>query len=230
MKIFILENSIVMAKKTLILSQKQLDEIVGGNSNYLDNVGEDFAENANNEVFTGDKLDGKDAEPYTTDQHAHERSLDYGPWIPGGRGGTKSAMVYTNGLIACSKEEIGKENLDEDNKNLVNNTYGDDKNRVSNTNASTLKWRYGAAKKKAQSTDPTIRQQGISTMKTMEKNNPNLAQIQSQYNAAMNSDASLKQAAKNRGEQNVFQKQGGTRNNGGTAHTKKDNVTITYDN
>ena len=68
-----------MAKKTLIISQKQLDEIVGGNSSYLDNEGEDFAENGNNEVFTGDKLDGKDAEPYTTDQHAQERSLDYGP-------------------------------------------------------------------------------------------------------------------------------------------------------
>lgn len=78
-----------MAKKTLIISQKQLDEIVGGNTSYLDNEGEDFAENGNNEVFTGDKLDGKDAEPYTTDQHAQERSLDYGPWIPGGRGGTK---------------------------------------------------------------------------------------------------------------------------------------------
>ena len=41
-----------MAKKTLIISQKQLDEIVGGNASYLDNVGEDFAENGNNEVFT----------------------------------------------------------------------------------------------------------------------------------------------------------------------------------
>lgn len=219
-----------MAKKTLIISQKQLDEIVGGNSSYLDNEGEDFAENGNNEVFTGDKLDGKDAEPYTTDQHAQERSLDYGPWIPGGRGGTKSAMVYTNGLIACSKKEWEKKNLNEENESLKNNTYGDNENRVSNTNASTLKWRYGAAKKKAQSTDPTIRQQGISTMKTMEKNNPNLAQIETQYNAAMKGNQILKQAAKNRGEANVFQKPGGTKNNGGTAHTKKNNVTITYDN
>ena len=219
-----------MAKKTLIISQKQLDEIVGGNSSYLDNEGEDFAENGNNEVFTGDKLDGKDAEPYTTDQHAQERSLDYGPWIPGGRGGTKSAMVYTNGLIACSKKEWEKKNLNEENESLKNNTYGDNENRVSNTNASTLKWRYGAAKKKAQSTDPTIRQQGISTMKTMEKNNPNLAQIETQYNAAMKGNEILKQAAKNRGEANVFQKPGGTKNHGGTAHTKKNNVTITYDN
>ena len=219
-----------MAKKTLIISQKQLDEIVGGNTSYLDNEGEDFAENGNNEVFTGDKLDGKDAEPYTTDQHAQERSLDYGPWIPGGRGGTKSAMVYTNGLIACSKKEWEKKNLNEENESLKNNTYGDNENRVSNTNASTLKWRYGAAKKKAQSTDPTIRQQGISTMKTMEKNNPNLAQIETQYNAAMKGNQILKQAAKNRGEANVFQKPGGTKNHSGTAHTKKNNVTITYDN
>ena len=219
-----------MAKKTLILSQKQLDEIVGGNSAYLDNLGNDFAENANNEIYSGDKLDGKDAEPYTTDQHAHERSLDYGPWIPGGRGGTKSAMVYTNGMIACSKKDFERSVINETNSSLINNTYGDDKNRVTNTNASTLKWRYGADKKKAQSSDPTIRQQGISTMKTMEKNNPNLAQIESQYNAAMNNDANLKQSAKNRGQQNVFQKPGGTRNNGGTAHSQKNNITITYNN
>ena len=219
-----------MAKKTLILSQKQLDEIVGGDTSYLDNEGEDFAENGNNEVFTGDKLDGRDAEPYTTDQHAQERSLDYGPWIPGGRGGTKSAMVYTNGLIACSKKDWIKKNLNEENQNLANNTYGDNKNRVRNGNAATLKCRYGAAKAKAQSSDPTIRQQGISTMKTMEKNNPNLSQIESQYNAAMNNDANLKQAAKNRGEQNVYQKPGGTKNHGETAHTKKNNITITYDN
>lgn len=219
-----------MSKKTLILSQKQLDEIVGGNSAYLDNLDNDFAEDATNQVYSGDKLEDKDADPYTTDQHAHERSLDYGPWIPGGRGGTKSAMVYTNGLIACSKKEWAKRMLKEDNQNLVNNTYGDDKNRVSNTNASTLKWRYGAAKKKAQSSDPTIRQQGISTMKTMEKNNPNLSQIESQYNAAMASDANLKQAAADRGEQNVFQRPGGKKNTGGSAHTKKNNITITYDN
>ena len=37
-----------MAKKTLIISQKQLDEIVGGNTSYLDNEREDFAENGNN--------------------------------------------------------------------------------------------------------------------------------------------------------------------------------------
>ena len=123
-----------------------------------------------------------------------------------------------------------KKNLNEENESLKNNTYGDNENRVSNTNASTLKWRYGAAKKKAQSADPTIRQQGISTMKTMEKNNPNLAQIETQYNAAMKGNQILKQAAKNRGEANVFQKPGGTKNHGGTAHTKKNNVTITYDN
>ena len=67
-------------------------------------------------------------------------------------------------------------------------------------------------------------------MKTMEKNNPNLAQIETQYNAAMKGDEILKQAAKNRGEANAFQKPGGTKNHGGTAHTKKNNVTITYDN
>ena len=217
-----------MSKK-LILSQKQLDEIVGGDMSYLDNEHDDFVEDANNNVYSNGKLTNKDGEPLTTDKYAKERVIDYGAYAPGGIGGTKGAIVSPR-MVACSKNTWNKKNLSEDNQNLVNNTYGDDKNRVSNTNASTLKWRYGAAKAKAQSSDPTVRQQGISTMKTMEKNNPNLSQIESQYNSAMANDANLKQAAKNRGEQNVYQKEGGTKISGnGKAHTPK-GVTITYEN
>ena len=214
-----------MSKKTLILSQKQLDEIVGGNSAYLDNLGSDFVEDGNNEVYTGEKLDDKDADPLTTDKYMKQRCLDYGPWIPGGRGGTKSAMVYTNGMIACSKKDWDKKHIFEDNQNLVNKTYGDDENRASNTNASTLKWRYGAAKAKAQSSNPTERQQGISTMKTMEKNNPNLTQIVNQYNTAMNNDRNIKKTEHDMGKPNVYQKPGGTK----TTNGNKQQGIITYD-
>lgn len=227
-KIFILENSIIMSKKILILSQKQLNEIVGGNGEYLDNLDGDFAEDANNQVYSTGKLEKKDGKPVTTDDISDERYQD--SWYPGGIGGTKGTMTYLHNFLSCSKKEWKKKNLSEENQNLVNNTYGDDKNRVSNTNASTLKWRYGAAKKKAMSEDPTIRQQGISTMKTMEKNNPNLSQIEAQYDAAMANDDSIKQMQKERGEENVFQKPGGTKKVNGTAHTKKNKVTITYDN
>lgn len=41
-------------------------------------------------------------------------------------------------------------------------------------------------------------------------------------------DAGVKKSQHDMGMQNVYQKEGGTRNNGGTAHTPKNNGTITY--
>lgn len=55
-----------MAKK-VILTQKQLDEICGGDSSYLDGIGTDFRKDGTNAVYTGEKRsDGSDDEPMTT--------------------------------------------------------------------------------------------------------------------------------------------------------------------
>lgn len=108
-----------MAKKTIILSKTQLDEIVGGNSAWLDNAGSDFKEDALNSVYATGKLDNCDGEPLNTDEFSDELSLDYGPWIPGGRGGNKSAMVYTNGMIACSKKDWANKNILREDSNEV---------------------------------------------------------------------------------------------------------------
>ena len=201
-----------MSKK-IIITQKQLDEIVGGNASYLDNLGSDFRTDGVNSVYTGEKYGDRDCEPTTADKVGRQLRRDAGFYSLSRANAYRSPLFY-------------EEKINEDNSNLVNNTYGDDKNRVSNTNASTLKWRYGAAKKKAQSTDPTIRQQGISTMKTMEKNNPNLKQIETQYNAAMANDANIKKTRHDRGEENVYQKPGYTRNTDGFGNEKQ---VITYE-
>lgn len=215
-----------MQKRTIILTQHQLDEIVGGDASYLDNINNDFKEDGANSISPNGKLDDKDAEPIMTDKVSSELSRNQGLF------GNRSISLFSPSYVCCSKKDwLDKNIISEDNQNLVNKTYGDNTNRVSNTNASTLKWRYGAAKKKAQSSDPTIRQQGISTMKTMEKNNPNLAQIETQYNSAMANDANLKKSAFERGEENVYQapNQHKTPNNG-QAHTKKPvGQVITYE-
>lgn len=193
--------------KRVILTQKQLDEIVGCNTAYLDNIGSDFNEfDGANYVYTGDKTENGDAKPLTTDKLAKQMRRDSSFY-----GLNRNISVQTPIYVETKKSDW-ENKIFEDNQNLVNRTYGDNKNRVSNTNASTLKWRYGAAKKKAQSSDPTIKQQGISTMKTMEKNNPNLKQIEAQYNNAMANDANIKRSQFNRGEQNVYQKSGGSKN------------------
>ena len=56
-----------MGKKTIILTQRQLDEIVGGNSTYLDNADNNFREYLDNEVSATSKLSNGDGKPVTTE-------------------------------------------------------------------------------------------------------------------------------------------------------------------
>lgn len=197
-----------MSRK-IIITQKQLDEIVGGDSSYLDNISNsDFKQDAANSVYAGDKYEDKDTEATPSDKVSNMMRRDTGGYYGVSRGTNYNLPIY----MESKKSDWRQRNLSEDNQNLVNRTYGDDKNRVTNNNASTLKSRYAAAKKKSQSADPTTRQQGLSTMRTMEKNNPNIRDIESQYNNAMANDANIKKLAHDRGEQNVYQKAGYTKN------------------
>ena len=62
--------------KTIIISQKQLNEIVGTNTSYLEMADSDFNEfNAHTEVSTGGKLSIKqDSNPVTTDAFASKKA------------------------------------------------------------------------------------------------------------------------------------------------------------
>lgn len=60
-----------MAKR-IIITQKQLDEIVGGNSSYLDGLGTDFREDGTNAVYTGEKKEDSDDKPVTTNRIAQQ--------------------------------------------------------------------------------------------------------------------------------------------------------------
>jgi hypothetical protein len=218
-----------MSKKKIILTQKQLDEMVDGNVDYLSDKNDDFTFDGTNAVYTGSKMDDTDAEPLTTDKFAKQLSLQYGPWTPDGRGGSKGCIDRTNHMITCSKKEWAKKNLvNEINSDLANRKYG--KDGKSHNTMSVEKARFHSAQTKSKDTDPTVRQQGLTTMQNMLKNNPELQQDVAQYNNAMAVDKNLKNSAKDRGEENVFQKKGGTKNSGnGKAHTTKSGAIITYE-
>lgn len=214
-----------MAKRTITVTKSQINEILGGNSSWLDGEGTDKREDGVNSVYTGDKTELGDAKPLTTDKYAKQRSIDYGPWLPGGRGGVKGAMVYTNGIISCSKENWMKANLSEENQNLIHNTYGDNECRVSNNNASTMKSEYKKAQEKSRSNDPQTRNAGLRTMREMEKNHPNIQQIINQYDTAVANDQNIKKTEKASGKENVYQKAGGRKMTGnGKAHSPKGGV------
>lgn len=221
-----------MANKKIILSQKQLDEIVGGNTAYLDNLDNDFVKNGNNEVYTGEKMDDKDAKPVTTDKIAKMKSLEYGPWMPDGRGGSKGSLDYSNHMITCSKKEWAKKNLvSEINSNLANRkNFGGENGKTYDT-ASVEKARYNRFVAMTNSTDPEVKKRGVTGKQNMEKNNPNIVQIINSYDNARTVDKNLRQSAMERGEQNKFQREGGTKTTGnGQAHTTKNGGIITYNN
>lgn len=84
-----------MAKRTIILTEEQLDEVIGiGYGD--DSIQDDFAMNGGNEVFTGEHLDdGEYSDPVTTDKLAKDFNVTDigGLWNNGlGRGLTLREM------------------------------------------------------------------------------------------------------------------------------------------
>lgn len=137
-----------MAKKRIILTQKQLDEIVGGNSSYLDSLGTDFRLDGVNAVYTGEKRsDSSNDEPATTDKVA--KSLPRTPYFYR----TNTRATY----FESKKGDWEKKNLKEANdsniiidpttqKNMVAGKDSAGANAVANgsishTNATTIKSR-----------------------------------------------------------------------------------------
>lgn len=68
-----------MSKKTLIISQKQLDEICGGNSAYLDGLATkpDLANNFASEITADGSVEDGYADPTTSDDVAHDLTNDW---------------------------------------------------------------------------------------------------------------------------------------------------------
>ena len=99
--------------KTIIITERQLQEIVGADSSYLDATDTDFNEfNAHTEVSTGGKLSiKKDSNPLTTDALASKMAKNPSWNI---RGNTRSTPLN------CSKK---KSKIDEANKAGENRTW-----------------------------------------------------------------------------------------------------------
>lgn len=195
--------------KKLIITQEQLDEICGGNSAYLDNP-TDFNARGNNEVNVdgvvddyfgeGDKENGK----ITTDKYGKMLAPNIGFAGYGGRGrdGFRSPVFF----YESTKKNWEKDNLDEEYKDpsMTNAKFTTGK-VDSNGNAEkrslgsmkTLKTRYRAAQALARSTDPEKKKRGENTLKTMDKNDPNLKYELGQYS---NLQANAKNIRKNKKE------------------------------
>lgn len=220
--------------KTIIISERQLYEIIGADPSYLDSMEGDFKEyNAGIETMVGGKLSDKtDSKPFTTDDYVKSLSKTYGGGImqyapkrtneqkknlsenaPMGQG--KTWMIpdelYTNLQSNHQAYQGGRNAAGWDRlNNLIkqrNVKYGEMKR---------LKNYFEQQGKKDQNAYNLL---GGAKMEQWVQNS-----LKS-YRGAIETDKANRSAM---GQENVYQKAGGTKNAGnGKAHSKKNNG-ITY--
>lgn len=181
-----------MAKK-IILSQKQLDEICGGDSSYLDGLsstpdrGNVFA----TEVSPDGGVERGYAEPTTTDDFAKMQTNNW-------RGNTKMRGMGPITVREMTKRDWEKEYLEEarehGNERLKNLNFGakDGEEGKSYGATKTALCRKRAAEKTAQTgATPEIKQKAVNTLNKMHNNWSGLDNAETQYNAAKANDKNI---------------------------------------
>lgn len=192
-----------MAKKTLILTQKQLDEIIGGelNSDYFDNSP---VPNFSTEIHS----DGYGQETKTTSQ------------------------VYANQLPRGEFRMLGATRINEsgeDNQRLSKMKFGASNNDGNNDGKSlsatktTLSRANKAIETMKTGATQTEKNAAKQTLKRMQSNT-DLNTLKNQYTAAKNNDKSIRQNKVRNGQQVI---KSAPKTGQGTAHSPKNGI-ITY--
>ena len=211
-----------MAKKTLILSQAQLDEICGGNASYLDGFadeGGDLAVDSTNKISAEGSVDFGYPDKMTTD--------DMGDFL------TNNVVGYANtrgmGVSAVKeskKSEWIKKNLSEEsehgNARLQIRNFGTTNGDAGKSYSATKQavYRKNKAEKKLNSTNPIERQKAQATLNKMRTNWSQLDNAEAQYTSAKAADKTI-QGAKPEGTKiNSAPKNNGN----GKAHTPKNGI------
>ena len=195
-----------MARKKIILTQRQLDEICGDDSTYLDGLAltPDLSSNYSNEITTNGDIEDAYPEPITTDDLASDMTNNTrGYWGLRGMGSVSTIREVTK------KEFI----INEDNQRLKNRVFGATSDSEGKSYDATKKSisRYRIAAQKAKSGSPEDKQKALRTMQKMQNNWSGLGVATNQYETAKAVDKQInpgiKSAPKNAGN--------------GKAHTKK---------
>lgn len=187
-----------MKKKTLILTQEQLDEISGGNFNYLDNLATkpDMGDVYSTEVSAdGATMDGY-SDNMTTDNYADDMTRD--AWPRDSRSYGKNGNYLPRNLTEMSKKEWEAKNLKEanahGNKRLNNRVFGDDKHQYGYNAMTQKQYRERqAAKKVLTGQTVTEKQKGLESLSRMQ--DPSYLKAKNQFTPAKTADK-LTQAAK----------------------------------
>ena len=162
-----------MAKKKLILTQKQLDEIRDGIGTYLDTMGikSDMPDDFGSEISAeGSTFDGY-ADNMTTDDFAKMQSKD---WPRDSRSFGRSGNAPANIREMSKKEWEQRYVLSEEEQNgwksIENLKLGNSSEQHSPNAVKQRQYRERVAAKKAKSNNPQIAQSGAKSLESMSTN------------------------------------------------------------
>jgi len=182
-----------MSKKTLILSQKQLDEIVAGNPTYLDGMadtpdmsGSEFAK----EISADGSVETGYANPTTTDDYASDMTNDW-------RGNAKlhgmgPITVRENTMKVSEWRKVYLEEKEHGNQRLKNMQFGakDGEKGKSYGATKTALCRKRAAEKTVQTgATPEVKAAAAKRLNSMKQNWNGIENAETQYKAAKTNDA-----------------------------------------
>ena len=179
-----------MGKKKIILTQKQLDEICGDNSTYLDGLAltPDLKDNYSNEITSNGSMEDAYPYPITTDDYAKDTTNNTrGYWGLRGMGSVSTIREMT-------KKEWEEIILSEDNQRLKYRTFGATSTSNGKSYDATKKniSRYNIAAEKAKSGTPEEKTKALKTMERMNNNWGGLGIASKQYNTAKQVDKQIK--------------------------------------
>ena len=231
-----------MGRKTLILTENQFNEICGANMAYLDNKN-DYAEDGTVHMRTDGAVDDSDggkyySKPPTTSDIAHTMSPETLWSVLFRNGGHGLWGHWGSGLRADTMDGFDRFKDEFDFDDDFEDEEDDVKKKLQESN-SELEGRYwmldlddsGVKKKYSYTyltTLKTVISQGLEQLiqqkaprQQIEREQRVLDKICSVLNRETGTIKQRKTNLKNLGFENQFQKAGGTKNNGGKAHSKK---------
>ena len=182
-----------MSKKTLILSQKQLDEICGGNSAYLDGLASapDMAPNFASEITADGAVDDGYADPVTTDDYAHSMTNDW-------RGNAKlhgmGPITVREMTVKEWKDAYMNEEKEHGNDRLKNVQFGaanGQKGKSYDATKMALSRLHAAEKESMTGGTPEIKQKALNTVAKMKQNWNSIDLADKQYTAAKTADKTI---------------------------------------
>ena len=185
-----------MAQKTLILSKKQLDEIVGGDCNYFDGMDStpDAAPDAGNKISVEGPVDRGYAFPTTADDISHTMTNN-------NRGFATTRGI---GRIRESKKKdwealnIFNEEKEHGNARLVNRNFGSTNGDGGKSYSATKTaiCRKKKAEQNLNSNDPALQHKGAETLAKMRQNWAGLDAADKQYQGAKMADNAMNKTIK----------------------------------